>query len=42
MITNVVNDDGGTLGASDFTMDVAATNPSPASFPGTNPPGRAR
>ena len=44
VITNVVNDDGGTLGASDFTMDVAATNPSPASFPGKTPrpPGDAR
>ena len=40
MITNVINDDGGTLAPSDFTMSVTATNPSPASFPGADPPGR--
>ena len=40
MITHVVNDDGGTLGPSDFTMSVTATNPTPASFPGEGPPGR--
>ena len=30
----VINDDGGTAVASDFTISVTATNPSPASFPG--------
>ena len=34
VIKTVVNDDGGTAVASDFTMTVTATNPSPASFPG--------
>jgi Ca2+-binding RTX toxin-like protein len=40
VITNVVNDDGGTLGPSDFTMTATGGNPSPASFPGEGPPGR--
>src|SRR5439155_1498902 len=31
---HVINDNGGTAVASDFTMSVTATNPSPASFPG--------
>ena len=40
VITNVINDDGGTSVPGDFTMNVLATNPSPASFPGEGPPGR--
>ena len=34
VIKVVINDDGGTAVASDFTMNVTATNPSLASFPG--------
>ena len=34
VIKTVINDDGGTAVASDFTMDVIGTNPSLASFPG--------
>jgi hypothetical protein len=35
----VINDDGGTADAADFTMSVAANNPSPASFAGVEAPG---
>lgn len=35
VIKNVVNDDGGSSVASDFTMDVSGTNVSDASFPGS-------
>ncbi len=35
VIKHVINDNGGTAGAGDFTMSVTATNPSPASFPGS-------
>ncbi len=34
VIKDVINDNGGTLGASAFTMNVTAINPSDASFPG--------
>jgi len=34
VIKDVVNDNGGTAVASDFTMSVSGNNPSPASFPG--------
>ncbi len=34
VIKNVINDNGGTATASQFTMSVTATNPNPASFPG--------
>jgi hypothetical protein len=34
VIKHVINDDGGTAVASDFTMHVAATNPSQSDFPG--------
>ncbi len=40
VVTEVVNDNGGTLGPSDFTMSVTGGNASPASFPGQGPPGR--
>ncbi len=39
VITNVINDGGGTLTPADFTLTVLATNPSPASFPGAAAPG---
>ena len=39
VIKHVINDDGGTAVAGDFTMAVSATNPSPASFPGEESPG---
>jgi hypothetical protein len=39
VIKQVINDEGGTAVASDFTMTVAATNPSPVSFPGVEAPG---
>jgi uncharacterized repeat protein (TIGR01451 family) len=35
VIKHVVNDNGGTKSASDFTMNVTATNPSHPSFPGS-------
>ena len=35
VIKHVINDNGGTAVAGDFTMNVAATNPSAASFPGS-------
>ncbi|HMF82949.1 MAG TPA: hypothetical protein VKI01_06715, partial [Acidimicrobiia bacterium] len=35
VIKHVVNDNGGTAQASDFTMSVTGTNPNPASFSGT-------
>src|SRR5439155_149102 len=34
VIKHVVNDNGGTALASDFTLNVSASNPSPGSFPG--------
>jgi hypothetical protein len=34
VIKHVINDNGGTAVASDFTMTVTANNPNPASFPG--------
>jgi hypothetical protein len=40
VITNVINDNGGTLGAADFTLEVGGTNPSPATSTGIGPPGR--
>ncbi len=39
VIKHVVNDNGGTAVASDFTMAVTATNPSDNSFPGAEAPG---
>ena len=39
VIKHVVNDDGGTAVASDWTMDVTATNPSNNNFPGAEAPG---
>ena len=40
VIKHVINDNGGTKTASDFTMNVTATNPSDASFPGAEDPAR--
>ncbi|MFC1711891.1 SdrD B-like domain-containing protein [Patescibacteria group bacterium] len=34
VIKHVINDDGGTLLADDFSINVAGTNPNPSSFPG--------
>ena len=39
VVKHVVNDNGGIAAAADFTVAVAATNPSPASFPGVEAPG---
>ena len=39
VIKHVINDNGGTAVAGDFTMNVTATNPSDASFPGAESPG---
>ena len=39
VIKHVVNDDGGTAVAGDFTMTVIGSNPSPASFAGAESPG---
>ena len=39
VIKHVVNDNGGTATASDFTMSVTGANVNPASFPGEEPPG---
>jgi hypothetical protein len=39
VIKHVINDDGGTAVASDFTMSVTGTSPNPASFPGVESPG---
>ena len=39
VVNEVVNDDGGTSVASDWTMTVTAVNPMPASFPGAGAPG---
>ena len=39
VIKHVINDNGGTKTAADFTMTVTATSPSPASFPGAESPG---
>ena len=39
VIKNVVNDEAGTSVASDFTMSVTGSSPSPASFPGAGAPG---
>ncbi|MGQ0535314.1 MAG: hypothetical protein ACT4PT_04505, partial [Methanobacteriota archaeon] len=39
VIKTVVNDDGGTVGSSGFTMNVTGNSPSPASFPGAPAPG---
>ncbi|HEY0461087.1 MAG TPA: hypothetical protein VGC97_18270 [Pyrinomonadaceae bacterium] len=39
VIKHVINDNGGTKVAADFTMSVTATNPSPSSFPGAESPG---
>jgi hypothetical protein len=39
VIKHVINDNGGTAVASDFTMTVDAVNASPASFPGVEAPG---
>jgi len=39
VIKHVVNDNGGTAVAGDFTMTVTGNNPSPASFPGAEAPG---
>jgi hypothetical protein len=39
VIKHVVNDNGGTATAADFTMSVTGSSPSPASFPGAESPG---
>jgi hypothetical protein len=39
VIKHVINDNGGTAIAANFTMSVTATSPSPASFPGAEAPG---
>jgi hypothetical protein len=39
VIKHVVNDDGGSATAADFTLSVTGTGPSPASFPGAESPG---
>ena len=39
VIKHVINDNGGSAVAGDFTMNVTATNPSSASFPGAEAPG---
>ena len=39
VIKHVINDNGGTKTASDFTVNVTATNPSSSSFPGAESPG---
>jgi Prealbumin-like fold domain len=39
VIKHVINDNGGTAVASDFTMGVTGSSPSPASFPGAESPG---
>jgi uncharacterized repeat protein (TIGR01451 family) len=39
VIKHVVNDDGGTLDAADFQIDVTGSDPSPSSFPGAEAPG---
>jgi hypothetical protein len=39
VVKHVVNDHGGNAAAGDFNMDVTATNPSDASFPGKESPG---
>jgi len=39
VIKHVINDNGGTKTAGDFTMNVTATNPSDDSFPGAESPG---
>jgi hypothetical protein len=39
VIKHVINDNGGTAEAGDFTMNVTATNPSSSSFPGAEAPG---
>ncbi|MFC1663416.1 hypothetical protein ACFL04_04650, partial [Patescibacteria group bacterium] len=39
VIKHVINDDGGTAVAADFTMNVTGTNVSNASFPGAEAPG---
>jgi hypothetical protein len=39
VIKHVINDNGRTAVASDFTLNVTATNPDPATFPGAESPG---
>jgi Prealbumin-like fold domain len=39
VIKHVVNDNGGSASAADFTMSVTGTSPSPTSFPGAESPG---
>ncbi|HEX6701899.1 MAG TPA: hypothetical protein VF101_14325, partial [Gaiellaceae bacterium] len=39
VIKHVINNNGGAAVASDFTMSVIGTNPSPSSFPGAESPG---
>ncbi len=39
VIKHVINDNGGTAVAADFTMNVTGSSPSPASFPGVESPG---
>src|SRR5438034_1169074 len=41
VIKHVINNNGGTALASDFTIAVTATNPVPSSFPGAESPGTA-
>jgi sugar lactone lactonase YvrE len=41
VVVDVVNDDGGTAVASDWTVAVTGANPVPASFPGAAAPGTA-
>jgi hypothetical protein len=39
VVKHVVNDDGGTASAGDFTLSVTGSSPSPATFPGAESPG---
>jgi hypothetical protein len=39
VIKHVINDNGGTAKAADFTVNVTSSSPSPASFPGAKSPG---
>src|SRR5205807_1113323 len=39
VIKHVINDNGGTATAANFTMSVTGSSPAPASFPGAESPG---
>ena len=39
VVKHVVNDNGGTKTAADFTLNVVAANATPATFPGDEAPG---